>query len=297
MIVVAAKRIQQTEPRGRALGLVHGSICATSLLCLVGCVTQIANRQSPIAENFAVVVAATNGAAGIYCSGTPTARGWEVLRGMGVMKSVNLDTVADPVVNGIVSRQFAIDDWQQTFGTVGPQLEAALLEIGPGAVVHCRHGANRSRTLIILYRMRVLGWSKARAIAEAEQFGWGNSLPALKKYVEDQPEAGAIPEAKSAHLVPPPVPPLPPLPDTGVSEEESMPGVEIVSPPRQSRVTLAWENPPAPSAAEDWVTGLEATVDFTNWTEVARIPYELRYSVTLTNRPSTEFYRAFNAHR
>jgi hypothetical protein len=159
-------------------------ICALALLICAGC-AGIATRPSPIAENFSVVVAGTNGNAGIYCSGSPTAEGWEILRAMGVWKSVDLDTLPDPMVPGIVSRQFAIDDWQQMFGPVEPQLESALAEIAPGTIVHCRHGMNRSRTLMILYRVRICGWTKDRAIAEAAQYGWHGSLPALKDYVQD----------------------------------------------------------------------------------------------------------------
>ncbi len=171
-------------------GCVIGLLLSLAILIMgaMGCATRGSDRRSDIADNFAVVAAGTNGVAGIYRSGTPTAAGWEALRGMGVVRSVNLDTTSDPVVSGIVSRQFAMDAWQQMFGPVGPQLEAALLEVGPGTIVHCAYGANRTGTLVILYRMRVCGWSKARAIAEADGLGWGNSMPALKEYVEREPD-------------------------------------------------------------------------------------------------------------
>jgi hypothetical protein len=47
-------------------------------------------------------------------------------------------------------------------------------------------GMNRTRTVVILYRMRVCHWNKERAVAEAVRYGWETSFPALLKYVGDE---------------------------------------------------------------------------------------------------------------
>ena len=41
------------------------------------------------------------------------------------------------------------------------------------ALVHCQHGADRTGTMIAVYRIAVQGWSKAEAIREMTQGGFG----------------------------------------------------------------------------------------------------------------------------
>lgn len=91
-------------------------------------------------------------------------------------------------------------------------------------------------------------------------------------------------------------PPMPPLPWAAVQSKGDVPRLGELPAPRQARITLAWNCAPSPLAAY-WVTGLEASTNFTNWQEVARIPYVINPRVTLTNRPPYEFYRAFTSVR
>jgi hypothetical protein len=57
-----------------------------------------------------------------------------------------------------------------------------------------------------------------------------------------------------------------------------------------TRVTLEWSNTTA-----CW-TGVEATQDFTNWQVVTKFYARAgEVTVTLSNRPPQEFYRAFNS--
>lgn len=59
---------------------------------------------------------------------------------------------------------------------------------------------------------------------------------------------------------------------------------------RSTRVTLAWSN------STSCFTGIEATSDFTNWQVLTKFYARAgEVTVTLSNRPSQEFYRAFNA--
>ena len=40
-------------------------------------------------------------------------------------------------------------------------------------LVHCQHGADRTGTMIAVYRIAVQGWSKAEAIREMTEGGFG----------------------------------------------------------------------------------------------------------------------------
>ena len=125
----------------------------------------------------------------ICCGGTPNEGGRQVLKAMGVRYFLNLDTVPDPVLDGVTMVHIPITGYQQQFGLVGSQLEAAyaFMLAHPGAVyVHCKHGMNRTRTFVALWRMRHDGWSWQRAVAEANEFGWGSSFEALKEAVRGQ---------------------------------------------------------------------------------------------------------------
>lgn len=86
---------------------------------------------------------------------------------------------------------------------------------------------------------------------------------------------------------------LPPLPSQKMLWPQRLPAVAKFSEAQQARITLAWDNAPI-SPAESYQTGLEGTTNFTNWYEVARLPYTTQAVVTLSNRPSREFFRAFN---
>ena len=57
-------------------------------------------------------------------------------------------------------------------------------------------------------------------------------------------------------------------------------------------VTLAWDNP-----VVWWPrTGLESSLDLTNWTVITNLTARTgTTTVTLSNRPPREFYRAFNS--
>lgn len=125
---------------------------------------------------------------GIWCGGQPKDAGaWRYLRetlGLTNCVKLNCDWEASDERSGMAVRHFPITPWQQWFGPVGPQVEGAALHLKPGTFLHCTHGANRTRTVVIVYRVRQCGWSVDKAIDEAKYYGWGNSGPALKKFVK-----------------------------------------------------------------------------------------------------------------
>ena len=123
---------------------------------------------------------------GLYRGGQPKdARAWEYLRSLGLTSVIKLNTESGDELSGMIVQPFPITTVQQIWGPVKPQLESALAAISPGTYVHCEIGENRTGTLIIFYRMRVCGWTKAMAVAEAKKFEWEWSLPALQVFVEE----------------------------------------------------------------------------------------------------------------
>lgn len=133
--------------------------------------------------NLAIVSPAPNL---VVRGGQPKDKGaWEYIRSLGAERSVKLNLEPGDEDSGLTVLRFPITTVQQIWGPVKPQLEAALAEIVPGTYVHCEIGENRTGTLIILYRIRVCGWSKEMAIAEAKRFEWEWSLPALQLFVHE----------------------------------------------------------------------------------------------------------------
>lgn len=85
---------------------------------------------------------------------------------------------------------------------------------------------------------------------------------------------------------------MPPLPRTSLQTAKKMSSLSVIS-PSQRIIGFAWNcNPDANS--EYFVTGLEKTTDYTNWTEVVVLPYRITNTYWLTNPTGNWFYRAFN---
>jgi len=57
-------------------------------------------------------------------------------------------------------------------------------ENGP-VFVHCKHGADRTGTIIAVYRITRDNWTADRAIAEAKQFGMSWVQFGMKSYISD----------------------------------------------------------------------------------------------------------------
>lgn len=151
-----------------------------TLLVLTSCCSP---GRGPI-PNLAVVEPGS-----IWRGGQPTIEGWRQLKALGVTNVIKLNTEsegsdAEAKRLGMRVVYVPITTWQQTFGPVSPQLRIGVTNIVPHTFIHCEFGKNRTGTEIILYRIQH-GWTKERAVKEANSLGWGSSLPALKEFVED----------------------------------------------------------------------------------------------------------------
>jgi len=113
----------------------------------------------------------------LYRSAQPSAEGIRNLKAMGIETVVDLrsfhsdrDEIED---TGLAYEQIYMKAWH-------PEEEDAVrfLQIVTNAkrspvIVHCQHGADRTGTMCVLYRVAVQGWSKEEALKEMKDGGFG----------------------------------------------------------------------------------------------------------------------------
>lgn len=132
--------------------------------------------------------------ANLYRGGQPTEEGIKKLARMGVKTIIDLRGESD------LSRREAV--WAQNAGLkfvpvslnnwLKPktsQVNDILKEIdkidGQPVFVHCKRGADRTGTIIAVYRITRDGWTARAANEEAEKFGFGWWQVWMKDYVKD----------------------------------------------------------------------------------------------------------------
>lgn len=76
-----------------------------------------------------------------------------------------------------------LNTWDVDQADILAFLQQAILPENQPMLVHCRHGADRTGTMIAAYRVVVQGWSKADALNEMQSGGFGfhpiwSNLPA-----------------------------------------------------------------------------------------------------------------------
>lgn len=115
----------------------------------------------------------------LYRGAQPDAAGILSLKRLGVKTIIDLRMSKDAWkqeaavarANGIV---YTNVPFKGTGRPRGDQVASALaiIQTSPGPVfVHCRHGCDRTGTVIACYRIRHDGWSSEAALAEARRYG------------------------------------------------------------------------------------------------------------------------------
>jgi protein tyrosine phosphatase (PTP) superfamily phosphohydrolase (DUF442 family) len=113
----------------------------------------------------------------LYRSDQPTPEGMKNLKKLGIKTILNLRSFhsdRDEIGRtGLISEHIYMKPWH-------PEEEEAVrfLQIVTNPrltpiLVHCQHGADRTGAMVALYRIAVQGWSKAEAIREMTQGGFG----------------------------------------------------------------------------------------------------------------------------
>lgn len=118
----------------------------------------------------------------LFRGGQPTVRGLEHLAQIGVRTVVNLRDTPSAVVRerraveklGMNFRNIRLSNW---FQARDAEIRAIVEVIDDPAnqpvFIHCKRGADRTGTVIAIYRMLIDGWNDRDANREAKRYGIG----------------------------------------------------------------------------------------------------------------------------
>jgi len=134
-------------------------------------------------ENFAQVSPT------LYRSAQPTREGFEELKKLGIRTVINLRNVSSDRSElkglglGYLHIHFA--PWHPEDEDVVKFLKVATDPRYQPILVHCQHGADRTGTMVAIYRVYVEGWSMEEAMQELPRFGFHSIWKNLKRYLEN----------------------------------------------------------------------------------------------------------------
>jgi len=118
-------------------------------------------------------------APGIYRGSAPTVYDVEHLKNeFGIRKIISLDKETGEKINrackilGIDHVKIYIEDRKSIRNLLHHNLKD-LLEKGGPVFFHCHHGKDRTGLLAAMYKVKYMGWSPEKAIAEAKSLGFG----------------------------------------------------------------------------------------------------------------------------
>ena len=151
-----------------------------SLLTWVGCAsTPAANRPAtwaqPVTLEGVSNLYRVSGA--LYRSDQPSPQGMQNLKTLGLKTILNLrsfhsdrDEIGD---TELAYEHITMKAWHPEEEDVVRFLKIVTDPKRAPVLVHCQHGADRTGTMIAIYRIAVQGWDKAEAIREMTEGGFG----------------------------------------------------------------------------------------------------------------------------
>jgi protein tyrosine/serine phosphatase len=117
---------------------------------------------------------------GLYRSAQPEPEGFRELKKLGVKTVVNLrafhsdaDEVKESGVEGLIGERISFKTWHAEDEDVVKFLKIVADPAKAPVLVHCQHGADRTGLMCAIYRVAVQGWTKADALEEMTQGGYG----------------------------------------------------------------------------------------------------------------------------
>ena len=148
----------------------------------------------------------------LFRGGQPTEDGFKILSQMGIKTVVNLrDDDERAQAEGTVARAAGLNYFNLPlahFDKPADERVAQILSIitapeNQPVFVHCKRGADRTGTIIAIYRIEQDGWTSTQAKDEAKQFGLGFWQVQMKDYIGDyyrrklENSAAAVPRRKT----------------------------------------------------------------------------------------------------
>lgn len=113
----------------------------------------------------------------LYRSAQPTPEGMQNLRALGIETIVNLRSFNSDrkriAGTGLAYEHIYMKAWHPEFAEALRFLQIVTNARRTPVLVHCQHGADRTGTMVALYRIAVQGWSKQAAIDEMTGGGFG----------------------------------------------------------------------------------------------------------------------------
>ena len=184
--------------QGRARGRIsRGAVSAAAgvlLMIWVGCASvPTANRPDTWAQPVELegVPNLYRVSGELYRGDQPSAQGMQNLKELGLKTIINLrsfhsdrDEIGDTV---LAYEHITMKPWHPEEKEAVRFLKIVTDPKRTPALVHCKHGADRTGTMIAVYRIAVQGWSKDEAIREMTEGGfrfhwiWSN----LPQWVQD----------------------------------------------------------------------------------------------------------------
>lgn len=131
----------------------------------------------------------------LYRGGQPKDNGFERLAAMGIKTVINLrdddrrEDAEEIEVRAAGMRYFNVP-LNDLFGRPSDEKMERILSIitepeNQPVFVHCRRGADRTGTVIAVYRIEHEGWTSQQAKAEAKRYGMGFWVIGMKDFIGD----------------------------------------------------------------------------------------------------------------
>jgi protein tyrosine/serine phosphatase len=126
----------------------------------------------------------------LYRSQQPASAGFRSLRDMGIKTIVNFRAhhSDEKKMKGLDMKyvQIPINTWSLNDRHVEQFLKVMSDESNHPVLVHCQHGADRTGSMVAIYRMVFENWNKEEALKEmtGETFGYHKIWKNLHKYIE-----------------------------------------------------------------------------------------------------------------
>ncbi|MBF0502603.1 MAG: dual specificity protein phosphatase family protein [Candidatus Riflebacteria bacterium] len=156
------------------------------------CMTPLSGVSGTFAPSMPVTIGSglTNFAtvsADLYRGAQPTAEGFVMLKKLGIKTVVNLRAFHDDAKlmegSGLAYFHITFEPWAPNMDEVIQFLKIVSDPKNRPVFVHCQHGADRTGTMVAIYRMVMQDWTFKQALDELPNFGFHRIWSNLKTFI------------------------------------------------------------------------------------------------------------------